>query len=109
MHLGFNLLGLQSNLIFVCSFHFRIIEGGSSRQLILPSSLIPTSTVLSGGSNTPVPPVSTGHLQLCRHHHKNDNGAMALSGFCWSNARHMLKCTTPSRCDKINGSRCMSY
>ena len=60
MCLGFNLSGLQSNLVFVCSFHFRIMEGGSSRQLIFPNSSTPTSVVLSGGSDTHVPPILAG-------------------------------------------------
>ena len=59
MCLGFNLSRLQSNLVFVCSFHFTFMEGGSSRQLILPSSLTPTSAVPSGGSDT-VPLVPAG-------------------------------------------------
>ena len=60
MCLGFNLLGLQSNLVFVCNIHFKIMEGRSSRKLILPSSSRPTSAVPSGGSDTHVPPVPTG-------------------------------------------------
>ena len=51
MCVGFNLSRLQSNLVFVCSFHFRIMEGGSSRQFILPSSSTPMPDVPSGGSD----------------------------------------------------------
>ena len=59
MCLGY-LSRLQSNLVFVCSFYFRIMEGGSSRQLILPSSSTPTSAVPSGGSDILVPLVPSG-------------------------------------------------